>query len=270
MSIGYHLLVWSAIGAWGLARRRHRAGVVGEAAARRLARLEGGWRAALVFAAAGTAVTLELTLEPWLREALPWDLTAAVVAVEGHAVVAFQEALRSDWLDWVSIAIYLPGASLLYHVPFLHLLWTGRHHAARRLAATVALLWGVAILFYLLAPVREAWTEGAAGVLKERLPAEFASSSLLLNNVDNNFPSLHVAVSVGIVLALALAGERRAALLWAPLAAGVVFTTIYLGIHWWLDVVAGLALAAAGALLVHRQAHTLDRSMGGPVSPRGR
>lgn len=244
--LAYFALVGTLVGAWALARRR------GPPAW--LSRMDRAFPAVVLFVGAGTAVSLEVMLEPLLRGLVAWDLTPQVRALEGNAGAAFQSALRTPWLDRALTIVYIFGALFLYHAPLAWLAWKGRFESAWRYASTMVLVWGVAILFYLAVPVTEAWAAGHPGapvnVLFEQMPA-LRDAPGFVNNIDNNFPSLHTGISVAVVAALAFSGERRLALLCAPLAAAVVLSTVYLGIHWWIDLVAGAALGVGGAWLAH-------------------
>jgi membrane-associated phospholipid phosphatase len=78
------------------------------------------------------------------------------------------------------------------------------------------------------------------------------------------FPSGHTAVS----LVAAGAGARllpRAAPLVVGWAAGIVFATVYIQVHYAVDVLGGLLLAAATLLLAPRLARSLGRIEGGSL-----
>jgi membrane-associated phospholipid phosphatase len=66
-------------------------------------------------------------------------------------------------------------------------------------------------------------------------------------------PSLHAmdALIVGIVM-FGLVRSRLAKALWLAWPAWVAFAVISTGNHYWLDVVAGFALAVATGLVLHR------------------
>lgn len=242
--------------------RRKGAGAGGglPAIALRSPRLRATMPAIFVLLAVTAIVGLENRLEPLVQEATPWDLTPLVHRIEGNAVERFQEAVRTPWMDTPLVLVYTVGAFLLYHVPFLVLVVMGRGRSALRLALTLAGVWGVGLACYLVLPVHEVWmTNGppygygqVENVLLEKDPT-FRESAAYNNALDNNFPSLHTGVAMGILFALAFARERWLAWLSAPVALGIVLATVYLGIHWFLDLASGLALALAVAWLVHRR-----------------
>jgi membrane-associated phospholipid phosphatase len=70
----------------------------------------------------------------------------------------------------------------------------------------------------------------------------------------NVFPSLHTSLSATVLWFAWLTREQFPRWLYvaAPLALSVIFSTMYLGIHWATDVVAGLALAAVSVVAARR------------------
>lgn len=66
------------------------------------------------------------------------------------------------------------------------------------------------------------------------------------------FPSLHAGIGVYVLGFFALGGYRRVALLLAPVVAALVLATAYLRYHYGIDLLWGLALAAAVLAFVQR------------------
>ncbi len=75
-----------------------------------------------------------------------------------------------------------------------------------------------------------------------------------VNSNTNVFPSLHTSLSVTVAL---LAAQTRDVYrgwwyLSVPLAGSVVVATMYLGIHWGIDVIAGTGLAVLSGWIANR------------------
>lgn len=228
--------------------------------ARHVERMRGALPAVIVLSVTTLAAGLQGGFERQVHAALGWDFTPWVYAIEGNAAERFQDALRAPWLDYLLVAVYTVGAFSLYFVPFFILVGLGRGRNAMRIAGTMACIWAVGIVFYFLFPVNEVWlTAGApynythtVNILFERVPSAATSDAYMLA-VNNNFPSLHVALTVGVATALWLGGERWLAVPATLVAFGVTVATVYLGIHWFVDVAAGLVLATGSAWLVHKR-----------------
>lgn len=230
--------------------------------------------AVVVLSLTTLAAGLQGGFERTVQQALGWDFTPLVYAVEGHATEWIQDAFRHPLLDYVLVTVYTVGSFSLYFTPFFVLVALGRAKSAMRVAATMAGVWAVGIAFYFLFPVYEVWTtaDPAYGygwthvqpVLFEYLP-EARDSWGYQTALNNNFPSLHVALSGGIAISLWLARERWLAIPSTLIAAGVMAATVYLGIHWLVDVFAGLLLCGASAWLVHRRVALEDDRVKAPT-----
>lgn len=242
--------------------------------ARHVGRIRGALPAVLVLSLTTIAAGLQGQFERAVQAWHGWDFTPLLWNFEGNVVERFQDVARSPTLDYVFVSVYTAGAFLFYFVPFFILVGLGRGRNAMRIALTMAIVWSVGILFYFFVPVNEVWMTANApyhythvtNVLFERVPSASTSDAYALA-VNNNFPSLHVALSCGIAAALWFANERWLAIPGTVIAAGVTIATMYLGIHWVSDVVAGLALAIGAAWIAHRRTPVEER-VGLPGRPQ--
>ncbi len=240
-------------------------------------RIAPAWPYVLVFAgtsvAAGLQIAVERDLSNWLL-AHGVDFTPYVFAVEGSLVEHLQNGLHDGpagpLLDHVLVFAYTWGAYLISFVPLLFFVFTARVAAARHLTLMLVYTWIVGYTFYLFFPVFEVWAvakEPGYGLDVQYLLGADAPSlkdaMLTRIHLNNNFPSLHVAST--LVNAIAI---HHARIVWmnaiaVPLAVLISFSTMYLGIHWALDVVAGVGLAwGAHRLYRWRESRTAFASHG--------
>lgn len=211
--------------------------------------------------AAGMQGGLEHAVQAWHG----WDFTHLVYAIEGDATKWFQETFRHPALDIMLVTVYTSGAFLLYFIPFYTLVAFGREKSAMRVAATIAGIWAVGIVAYFFLPVYEVWYTARAPwnypavtpILFEYSPTA-SETPAYLTAINNNFPSLHTGISSGIAISLWYAREKWLAIPSTVVAAGIAIATVYLGIHWVLDVAAGLLLAWGAAHLVHKRVALQD------------
>lgn len=257
-----------AIATWAL-QRAHRLDP-GSRFARQVARMRTALPAVVVLSLTTLAAGLQGGFERQVQAWHGWDFTWMAWAIEGNLVERFQDAARSPALDYFFVTIYTAGSFLFYFVPFFVLVAMGRGKNAMRIAITMAIIWGVGIVFYFLFPVKEVWMTATdpynwthvQNVLFEHVPSA-RTSDAYDRATNNNFPSLHVALTCGVAAALWLGRERWLALPGTFIAAGVTVATMYLGIHWAVDVVAGMALAFAAAWIAHRSI-ALEEQVGAP------
>lgn len=200
------------------------------------------------------AVSIEHSLEHAVTEWLGWDFTPLIYRMEGNLVeriqAYFHYSFAGPTLDLFFPLVYSWLALLITMGPFLYFAFTGRVRSARRLAVTALFVWSVGLLFYLFMPVNEVWvTAGPPYEYGEPLYLLGSASpsleeAFIVNiNINNNFPSLHVATTSAVAFALYQARERTLFRFVAPAATLVALSTVYLGIHWIVDIIAGLALA---------------------------
>lgn len=211
--------------------------------------------------------TLETALDPAWSRWLGWDFTAFFARVDGDLVASVQ-AVTPRWLaDGLAIVYVVLFPFVLYFSPFYYA-WLDDGVRLQRAVWSIGLCYLAALPFYLFFPVNEAWyhydTVGqAAGHpaihnWARDLPG-IGGALYQFSGVNNNFPSLHTALSAAtaaVAFGRAPANRHGGSRLYAPFTIAIAgltaVSTLVLGIHWTLDVAAGLLLAAGVAWTVRR------------------
>ena len=170
------------------------------------------------------------------------DFAPDLHRIEGDAVRNLQQALGNPLLtavlSWVYVVVYpvLVIASLLvYHA-------RGDEERLRVLGAAYFANYVLAQPFYFFFPVTEPAYIPGSGVVNgiESVLPGFMDGFRLTSGIDNCFPSLHTSLSLSLAL-IAASSPRR---LWRATACGcaaaIAFSTVYLGIHWMSDLIAGV------------------------------
>jgi len=106
----------------------------------------------------------------------------------------------------------------------------------------------VALPFYILMPVKEAWAAamGIRFLIPEVYPL-FEAQYRPLSGLDNCFPSLHTSLALTFALVAWRSGYRRLGIVLSAAAGLVMISTLYLGVHWFLDMLVGVVLAVAAS-----------------------
>lgn len=158
-----------------------------------------------------------------------------------------------DYVNWILGFSYLAFFPMVIAAPLV--LWLqGKQEHARRAIFGISLTFFTCYLIFLLFPVAGpsyviGWpdTQTAAD-----LPVRLVRS---LNDRGDSwgsaFPSSHVAASA-TALGLAMLGCRKLGTMLMPIAIGILFAVIYFRVHYVLDAVAGLAMAALSFSIVRR------------------
>ncbi|WP_123622444.1 phosphatase PAP2 family protein [Halorubrum sp. CSM-61] len=179
-----------------------------------------------------------------LSRALNWNVTDELHAVEGGFVATLQNAVPPAALEFFSATYVLGFAFLLVTAPVLYFVSSSQRRLKELLVAYVVnyMIGSLCYtLFIAYGPRNHLPT--VEGLMYQFYPATQTLTAAVSSNT-NVFPSLHTSLAVAV--ALVAWRSRREHSRWFAIAAfvatSVVISTMYLGIHWLTDVVAGLAL----------------------------
>ncbi|MES2155053.1 MAG: phosphatase PAP2 family protein [bacterium] len=192
---------------------------------------------------------VESQLDPWVTAHLPAAVqtgpTTFLSGLEGGFHEALQSHLSWGWLRPVLTTVYVAGYPFVIVACIVLPVWMDQGRLARRSLAAYAMCFLAALPFYLFVPVDEVWVHNAHVENIVNSYPLVRQHLYSFNDVNNCFPSLHTAISTALA-ALVWQGPmpRAFRVTMVALAAAIVFSTMYLGIHWLVDVLAGLLLAA--------------------------
>ncbi|MFA9418121.1 phosphatase PAP2 family protein [Natrinema sp. HArc-T2] len=180
-----------------------------------------------------------------LSRALDWDLTAEIYAIEGEFVAVLQDLVPTATLEFFS-AMYMFGFPfLLVTALILYFLLPSQRYMKELLIAYL-LNYVIGTLFYTLFIVYgpRNHLSSVDGLMYSFYPQTQEVTAAVSANT-NVFPSLHT--SLAVVVMMFAWRSRREYPRWVPIASFVticvVFSTMYLGIHWLIDIIAGILLA---------------------------
>lgn len=174
------------------------------------------------------------------------DVTGTIYGIEG-AFVAWVQSFATPALTAFLSFIYIYGYVLLLTFPLVAYLALDDMRPFKQACLAFSLNYVIGLLMY---TVFIAY--GPRNMLPDLVDSlmftNWPESKLLTSEINTNtnvFPSLHTSLSVTVVLLAYY--TRRAYPAWlylsSALALCVVVSTMYLGIHWGTDVLAGAALA---------------------------
>ena len=170
-----------------------------------------------------------------------WELHVQRLALDDGGV------LRAvNWTYWVSQFVVVSTCLLWVYLR--------RHHAYMRLRNTLFAVNTLGLVGYVALPTAPPRLVPGAGFVDTLAGSGLSFSSGLVSWLANPYaamPSLHAADALVIAVAVVpLVGSpvlRALVLLWPP---WVWFCLLASGNHFWLDVAAGIALAAVGSVAV--------------------
>jgi len=183
-----------------------------------------------------------------VSESLNWNITDELYAIEGLFVAHLQDLTPNATYDFFSV-MYMFGFPFLLIFPlFAYFLLPSRRHLKELLMAYL-LNYFIGTLCYTLfiAKGPRVWVSGAVSEPMYELYPQTQDLTAAVSANTNVFPSLHT--SLAVAAAIMAYRSREAYPRWFQIATVVatcvVLSTMVLGIHWLLDVVAGVVLAVA-------------------------
>ncbi len=188
-------------------------------------------------------------------------ITEMIISIEGTFVADLQ-SYAHPYLTTYFSAMYIYGYIFLLVFPVLAYIIHRDSRPAKEITLAYTLNYGIGVLCY---TIFIAYGPRVAPTFGEGLLyTEWPQSQVLTSEVNtevNVFPSLHTSLSVTV--AVLAYRWREVYPEWLPvsiiLAISVVISTMYLGIHWATDVVAGIALGVfsvwAAAWLTRAERH---------------
>ncbi|PCR89562.1 phosphatase PAP2 family protein [Natrinema ejinorense] len=230
----------------------------------RLVRTHAEWRSRLRTSAPTIAVLLVVLLinrvarqrAPRLSREIGRHLTATFYNIEGEFILIFQSIANPETTAYFS-SIYVYGYTFLLIFPIILYFTLSDTRIFRRLLTAYALNYAIGLVLYILViaygPRNVMPSEVAETMLYDTNP-QYQYLTREVNSNTNVFPSLHTSLSATVATFAAITRSTfpKWFLLAVVLAASVAISTMFLGIHWGIDVVAGLLLAALCVVLSDR------------------
>jgi membrane-associated phospholipid phosphatase len=178
-----------------------------------------------------------------------------------------QNAFDSGAVTMVSLFFY--GLHVFLVVGAAVLFWFANRMVFKGFAYSIVVTSYVALFTFVLLPTAPPWISGGVlDLLREgyaALPAPLQSLQSALLSIESDpfaaFPSLHAAYAT-LFSAYMFRLKRLYGLLSLPILFGVFFATLYLGQHYLVDLLGGVAYALASVVLVDK----LTREEGGVMA----
>ena len=185
------------------------------------------------------------------------DMTPYIYAIEGDLVVLFQDAFRAAWLDVFMTHFYIAGFMFITYASIFYVTYFDDRWMADRIALCVAWVYLLAIPFYLFFNVRVTgfYIEDMDAIAYTLNP-EIEDWFRRIDAFTNCMPSLHIAVPFAIWLTFRKHDHDGRWSRFQNMTLGYIiltaFAIIYLGIHWFVDIIGGMILATFAVSLMER------------------
>ena len=185
------------------------------------------------------------------------DMTPYIYAIEGDLVVWVKETFRADWLDSVMTHFYISGFMFITYSSIFYVAYFDDRWMADRIALCIAWVYILAVPFYLFFNVRVTgfYIEDMDAIAYTLNP-EIETWFRRIDPFTNCMPSLHIAVPFSIWLTFRKHDNdgrwkrfQNMTLIYILLTA---FSIVYLGIHWFSDIIGGMMIGALTVKMVDK------------------
>ncbi|NIA12092.1 MAG: phosphatase PAP2 family protein [Nitrospiraceae bacterium] len=140
--------------------------------------------------------------------------------------------------------VYLVLFSSVIAFTFVVLAYTEQMTALKKFTLVFILDYLIAFPFYLLFPVSvTGYTLPDVQPLLYKLNPVIYAGITTVDPLDNCFPSLHTALVFSALLIICTTNLRRYKIFLTFVVPAVIYATLYLGIHWITDIIAGVILS---------------------------
>ncbi len=189
------------------------------------------------------------------------DMTPYIWAVEGNLVLWVQQTFEADWLTVTLTHFYVAGFMFICYVSVFYFAYFDDRWLADRVTLSIAWVYILAVPFYLFFNVRVTGdTIPEMETLAYTLTPEIADWFRRIDPFTNGMPSLHIGIPFAVWLCLTRFDDDRR---WNRYRYTVfaytlltAFTIIYLGIHWFVDIIGGMLVAGAAVSMADRTSNT--------------
>ena len=177
------------------------------------------------------------------------DMTPLIYGIEGSLVLEVQQTFQAKWLTVALTHFYVAGFMFICYVSVFYFAFFDDRWIADRMTLSIAWVYILAIPFYLFFNVRVTgdYVPGMETLAYDLTP-EISDWFRRIDPFTNGMPSLHIGIPFAVWLCLTRFDEDRR---WNRYRAMVLtytlvtaFAIIYLGIHWFSDIIGGMLIAA--------------------------
>ncbi len=185
-------------------------------------------------------------LVPELSWMIGWRFTDGIRDIEGQFILWLQAQATPEITAYFSF-IYIYGYVFLLVFPVVAYFMLSNTRPLRELLAAYSLNYTLGLVCYTLVIAygpRNLWPDLVQALLYDTYP-QYQHLTRQVNRNTNVFPSLHTSLAATVMfMAYRTRDVYRGWYLVALfLGTSVAISTMYLGIHWAIDVIAGIALA---------------------------
>ena len=192
------------------------------------------------------------------------NMTPWIYAIEGDMSLWVQETFKADWLTAFMTHFYVVGFMVICYVSVFYFAYFDDRYMADRISLTIFWVYVLAIPFYLFFNVHVTgnYIPGMETLAYNHTP-EINDWFHRIDPLTNGMPSLHIAFPFAVWLCLLRFDTDGRWIVYRRIIFAFVLLTafciLYLGIHWFMDIIGGMVVAAFAVNIANKMADPLWR-----------
>jgi len=190
-------------------------------------------------------------IDPIITRMIGRDFADFIQKIEGDKVILMSQywtPLLVYFFVFIYIAIY---PFFLWFSP-LYFILTDEKKPLKMLSYGLLLIYAISLPFYLFLPITNVYKHYGINSALESVIPTIDSFFYATTTQNNTLPSLHVAMSILIVWSIYLTRNKTLTYFGVFCMILVIFSVIYLVIHWIIDVISGILLALGVIFILQR------------------
>jgi membrane-associated phospholipid phosphatase len=189
-------------------------------------------------------------IDPIITEQINHDYANQIQSIEGDIVHSFSK-IWNDYIVLFLVFIYIGVYPFTLWFTTGYFLLTDKKKSLKHLSFGLLFIYIFALPFYLFLPITNVYTYYNASSALETVIPTVENFFYTTTTCNNCLPSLHTAMTILIAYTVSLTDNKKYFYFTTACAILVIFSVIYLMIHWILDILAGFILAI-GVILILR------------------
>ena len=192
------------------------------------------------------------------------NMTPWIYAIEGDMALWVQETFRADWLTEIMTHFYVVGFMVICYVSIFYFAYFDDRYIADRITLTIFWVYVLAIPFYLFFNVHVTgnYIPGMETLAYNHTP-EINDWFHRIDPLTNGMPSLHIGFPFAVWLCLLRFDTDQRWIIYRRIVFAYVLMTafciLYLGIHWFMDIIGGMIVAAVAVSFANKMADPMWR-----------
>lgn len=225
-----------------------------------------------------------ILLSTWITIRLVWswvdsqfsswygqDFTPLLYKLEGNFVPELQLKMQNSFLDTYFYIIYVPAFTIIIYIFIFIYMYLDKERIIKMIISSQVIMYLFALPFFIFFPAQAIWTTSTKypeygysdtiyNKLKEIDPTMHATIQNM-NCINDAFPSLHVALPCTVLFVLLLTKQKKFSIISIPIVISIAISTMYMGIHWFVDVIGGVIFAGIAVYIAYNLDYELEFPM---------